>query len=68
MAGGTPSVERLPAVWGLSILVYLAFLLVPIVHFTLFRTKPGLRILASGEHPGRPRASASTSAGTATPA
>ena len=51
MSGGTPQVERLPTVWSLSILVPVAFLLVPIVHFVLFRTTPGLRVLATGEHP-----------------
>lgn len=51
-SGRTPSVERLPAVAsGISILVPLAFISVPIVHYTLFATKPGLRIQASGEHP-----------------
>ena len=50
-AGGTPSVERLPGIGGLNILVPVAFLLVPIVQYVLFRTKPGLRVLAAGEHP-----------------
>jgi simple sugar transport system permease protein len=53
MSGGTPQVERLPRLpfGGLNILVPVAFLLVPVVWFVLFRTKPGLRVLASGEHP-----------------
>lgn len=52
MSGGTPSVDRLPSVGqGLSVLVPVAFIAVPIVHFTLFRTKAGLHVLAAGEHP-----------------
>jgi len=51
MSGGTPQVERLPSVWSLSVLVPVAFLIVPVVHVVLFRTKPGLRVLAAGEHP-----------------
>jgi simple sugar transport system permease protein len=51
-AGQTDAVEKLPTIGrGLSILVPLAFILVPVVHFLLFTTKPGLRIQASGEHP-----------------
>lgn len=51
-AGSTGRVEKLPQIGrGLSILVPLAFLLVPVVHYLLFVTKPGLRIQASGEHP-----------------
>jgi simple sugar transport system permease protein len=51
-AGGSPPVERLPTIGGgLNILVPVAFLLVPLTHWLLFRTKAGLRILASGEHP-----------------
>jgi len=52
-AGGSPSVDRLPGLGfgGLNILVPLAFLIVPVVHFILFRTKAGLRIMAAGEHP-----------------
>ena len=50
--GGTPSVERLPSLGGhMSILVPVAFLLVPLVHYFLFMTKPGLRIQATGESP-----------------
>jgi general nucleoside transport system permease protein len=51
-AGSTGRVEKLPQIGrGLSILVPLAFLLVPVIHYLLFVTKPGLRIQASGEHP-----------------
>jgi simple sugar transport system permease protein len=51
-SGRTPSVEKLPTVvGGVSILVPIAFLLVPVVHFALFATKQGLRVQASGEHP-----------------
>ena len=51
-AGRSPEVERLPTIGAsVSILVPAAFLLVPLVHFFLFRTKPGLRVLAAGEHP-----------------
>jgi simple sugar transport system permease protein len=51
-AGQSETVEKLPTGWeNLSILVPVAFALVPIVHYLLFVTKPGLRIQASGEHP-----------------
>jgi len=51
-AGGSPSVNRLPAIGGgLNILVPVAFALVPVVHYILYRTTLGLRIMAAGEHP-----------------
>lgn len=51
-AGGTESVESLPDIaGGLSVLVPVAFLSVPLVHFVLFRTRSGLHIMAAGEHP-----------------
>jgi simple sugar transport system permease protein len=51
-AGGSPPVERLPTIGaGLNMLVPVAFLLVIATHWILFQSKPGLRILASGEHP-----------------
>ena len=51
-AGRSPTVEKLPSITsGLNILVPAAFVLVPLVHYLLFRTKPGLRVLAAGEHP-----------------
>lgn len=51
-AGGTPSVERLPTIGqGLNILVPVAFGLVPLVQYVVFHTKPGLRLMAAGEHP-----------------
>jgi ABC-type uncharacterized transport system permease subunit len=51
-AGQTGAVEKLPTIGrGMTILVPLAFLLVPVIHYLLFVTKPGLRIQASGEHP-----------------
>jgi ABC-type uncharacterized transport system permease subunit len=36
---------------GHSVLVYLAFLLLPIVHWTLYHTRFGLRLRACGENP-----------------
>lgn len=51
-AGRSPAVDRLPSLTsGLNVLVPAAFLLAPLVFYFLFRTKPGLRVLAAGEHP-----------------
>ena len=51
-AGQTSQVKKLPEFWGtVSILVPVAFVSVALVGFLLYRTKPGLRIQASGEHP-----------------
>ena len=46
-----PISNRLPQWWGLSPLVYLAFLLVPVVWYVVFRTPFGLRLRSVGEHP-----------------
>jgi simple sugar transport system permease protein len=51
-SGQSPAVDRLPTFWGsISVLVPLAFLLVPAVWWTLNRTKIGLHIQAAGESP-----------------
>ena len=51
-AGGSPTVERLPTIGaGLNMLVPIALLLVPLAHYALFMTKPGLRVMACGEYP-----------------
>ena len=50
--GRSPSVDKLPTIGGgLNVLVPVAFLAVPVVYFVVFHTKPGLRVLAAGEHP-----------------
>jgi simple sugar transport system permease protein len=50
-----PLLSRLPVVGGMffdqSLIVYLAFLLVPVVAFVLNRTTYGLKIKAAGENP-----------------
>ena len=46
-----PVEERLPLWAGFSPLVYLAFLLVPLVWYLVFRTPFGLRLRSVGEHP-----------------
>jgi len=50
-----PLLDRIPAVGGMffkqTILVYLAFLLVPVVTFVLNRTTFGMKIRAAGENP-----------------
>ncbi|PWF40337.1 ABC transporter permease [Massilia glaciei] len=56
---GTAALEGVPflgwfyghVIGGHSILVYLAFLLVPIVHWTLYHSRFGLRLRACGENP-----------------
>jgi simple sugar transport system permease protein len=51
-SGQSPRVETLPTVTGgMSVLVPMAFLSVPIVWYFLRSTKPGLRLMASGENP-----------------
>ena len=51
-SGQTPRVGRLPTFWGtMSILVPVAFALVPIVWWVLNRTTAGLHIQAAGENP-----------------
>ncbi|MGI8486862.1 MAG: ABC transporter permease [Thermomicrobiales bacterium] len=51
-AGASDSVQKLPNIAsGVNVLVPIAFILVPLVYFFLFRTKPGLHVLAAGEHP-----------------
>jgi simple sugar transport system permease protein len=50
--GASESVTRLPSLaTGINILLPVAFLLVPIVSFFLFRTKHGLHLQSAGEHP-----------------
>ena len=50
-----PILDRIPAVGGMlfkqTILVYVAFLLVPVVTFLLNRTTFGMKIRAAGENP-----------------
>jgi simple sugar transport system permease protein len=51
-AGSSPGVERLPTIGlGMNVLLPIAFLLVPITHWFLFKTTAGLRVLACGEKP-----------------
>jgi len=51
-AGGSDSVSRLPDVLGgVNVLIVAAIVLVPLVHYYLFRTRHGLHTMASGEHP-----------------
>lgn len=51
-AGASGSVDKLPNLAsGINVLLPVAFILVPIVHIFLFRSKQGLHLQASGEHP-----------------
>ncbi len=43
--------NRLPEIAGFSPLVYLAFILVPVVWYVVYRTPFGLRLRSVGEHP-----------------
>lgn len=46
-----PIINRLPQWAGFSPLLYLAFALVPVVWYVVFRTPFGLRLRSVGEHP-----------------
>jgi simple sugar transport system permease protein len=56
---GTAALDNIPVIgWlyghvigGQSVLVYLAFLLVPIVHWVIYHSRFGLRLRACGENP-----------------
>jgi ABC-type uncharacterized transport system permease subunit len=56
---GTAAVDNIPGIgWlyghvigGQSVLVYLAFLLVPVVHWVIYHSRFGLRLRACGENP-----------------
>jgi ABC-type uncharacterized transport system permease subunit len=56
---GTAALDNIPFIgWlyghvigGQSVLVYLAFLLVPVVHWTIYHSRFGLRLRACGENP-----------------
>jgi simple sugar transport system permease protein len=51
-AGSSQSVTRLPELgFGVNVLLPAAFVLVPLTHWFLFKTKPGLRVQACGEKP-----------------
>jgi len=50
-AGGSDSVDKLPNLLGVNVLVVVAIALVPLVHVYLFRTRRGLRTMAAGESP-----------------
>ncbi len=51
-AGSSPPVERLPTIGlGMNVLLPVAFLLVPLTHWFLFKTTAGLRVLSCGEKP-----------------
>jgi ABC-type uncharacterized transport system permease subunit len=51
-AGSSQSVPQLPSIGlGVNILLPAAFLLVPLTHWFLFKTKAGLRVQACGEKP-----------------
>ena len=46
-----PIINRLPQPFGFSPLVYLAFILVPVVWYIVYQTPFGLRLRSVGEHP-----------------
>ncbi len=50
-AGGSPEVASLPSIFGLNLMIYLAFILAFVSWVALYRTPWGLRLRSVGEHP-----------------
>ena len=50
-AGGSPEVASLPNIFGLNLMIYLAFILAFVSWVALYRTPWGLRLRSVGEHP-----------------
>lgn len=50
-SGNTPKVEKLPTIFGISVAVYLIYIIAIGAHYFINRTVTGLRMRAVGEHP-----------------
>lgn len=50
-AAQSPSVPKVPDLFGINIFVYVAFLLAFLMQFLLWKTRWGLRLRSVGEHP-----------------
>ena len=50
-AGGSPEVASLPNIFGLNLMIYVAFILAFVSWVALYRTPWGLRLRSVGEHP-----------------
>ncbi|TDT72463.1 nucleoside ABC transporter membrane protein [Hypnocyclicus thermotrophus] len=50
-SGNTPSVPKTPQLFGMSIIVYIIYILAFVAIFVVYRTVIGLRMRAVGEHP-----------------
>ena len=50
-AGNSPAAEKLPTIFGLSVIVYLIYIIAILAHIFIYKTVTGLRMRAVGEHP-----------------
>lgn len=50
-SGNSPSVAKLPTLFGMSVLVYIIYIIAILAHVFIYKTVTGLRMRAVGEHP-----------------